>query len=116
MHGLTDAGYRTHGIGKCHFFPDMTALRGFESREYEEGEHESDYTKFLKQNWDYKHLDNPYGTGSEMYYIPQPSTLPKVEIRSDTQIRNKKPEYQPYFERQIEEDTNFNNPTNFSGH
>ena len=33
MTALTDAGYCTHGIGKCHFTPDTYALRGFQSRE-----------------------------------------------------------------------------------
>jgi arylsulfatase A-like enzyme len=36
MEALRSAGYRTHGIGKCHFTPDPYALRGFESREIQE--------------------------------------------------------------------------------
>ena len=36
MDALTQAGYRTHGIGKCHFTPDPLALRGFQSREIQE--------------------------------------------------------------------------------
>ncbi|HMA99549.1 MAG TPA: sulfatase-like hydrolase/transferase [Spirochaetota bacterium] len=83
MHGLTRAGYRTHGIGKCHFYPDLYALRGFQSREYEEGhcslDQPDDYTRYLKQNFDYQHIDNPYGTGSEMYYIPQLATVPAAK-------------------------------------
>ena len=30
---LTNAGYRTHAVGKCHFTPDMQALNGFQTRD-----------------------------------------------------------------------------------
>ncbi len=33
MQVLSDAGHRTHGVGKCHFSPDPHALRGFQTRE-----------------------------------------------------------------------------------
>ena len=36
MEALTKSGYRTHGIGKCHFTPDRYALRGLQSREVQE--------------------------------------------------------------------------------
>lgn len=33
---LTLAGYRTHGIGKCHYTPNLYALCGFQTRETQE--------------------------------------------------------------------------------
>ena len=36
MDVLSENGYRTHGIGKCHFSPDPLALRGFQTREIQE--------------------------------------------------------------------------------
>ncbi len=79
MDALTQAGYRTHGIGKCHFTPNSHALRGFQSRERQEengarsleGE---DYLQYLKDKG-YDHLCEPMGVRGEMYYIPQPSQL-----------------------------------------
>lgn len=75
MTGLSRAGYRTHGIGKCHFQPVSEALRGFETREMEEGgcnDPEKDgYMDFLIKTGKYQHVGNPYGVGNEMYYIPQ---------------------------------------------
>ena len=70
-------GYKTHAIGKCHFTPDPTAGRGFHSRMTQEETIDAkndDYCKFLKKNG----FDNiePHGFRSEMYYIPQVSTLP----------------------------------------
>jgi arylsulfatase len=80
MTALTDVGYRTHGIGKCHFTPDTYALRGFQSRErQEEGGAESlDREPYLQELKDagYDHLLEPLGVRGEMYYIPQPSPLP----------------------------------------
>ncbi len=82
MHALTAAGYRTHGIGKCHFTPDTYALRGFQSRERQEegGAAMQDlgrnpYLEMLHEAG-YAHLMEPYGVRGEMYYIPQPSQLP----------------------------------------
>lgn len=79
MGALTAAGYRTHGIGKCHFTPDLYALRGFESRETQEeliGHPErDDYLTFLHANG-FRHVCDPHGIRGEMYYIPQPSQYP----------------------------------------
>lgn len=82
MDALTKAGYRTHGIGKCHFTPDSYALRGFQSRErQEEGGtalkdlDRNPYLKMLKEAG-YDYLMEPSGVRGEMYYIPQPSQLP----------------------------------------
>jgi len=70
-------GYKTHAIGKCHFTPETRAMRGFQSRliqeESVEPEHD-DYCKFLKKNG-FSDVE-PHGFRSEMYYIPQVSTLP----------------------------------------
>lgn len=77
---LTRAGYRTHGIGKCHFSPDLHALRGFQSRETQEElvctVEEDDYLKYLHESG-YGYVCDPHGIRSEMYYIPQPSQLPE---------------------------------------
>jgi choline-sulfatase len=75
---LGEAGYRTHAIGKCHFTPDHAALRGFQSRQTQE-ECTSDPTRDDYVAWLAKRgLDiyEPHGARSEMYYIPQISTLP----------------------------------------
>ena len=80
MQVLRDAGYRTHGIGKMHFNPDLEAMWGFESREIsEEGSRlrgrRNDFHDYLSDNG-YGHVLEPQGLRSEMYYIPQPSQLP----------------------------------------
>jgi arylsulfatase len=83
MAALTVAGYRTHGIGKCHFYPDGQALRGFQSRERQEemvgGDDpaaQDDYLKFLWERG-YKHVCDPHGIRGEMYYVPQPAQMPQ---------------------------------------
>ncbi len=76
---LTGAGYRTHGIGKCHFTPDLYALRGFQTREYQEelvGDPDrDDYLKCLHANG-FRHICDPHGIRGEMYYVPQPAQMP----------------------------------------
>lgn len=79
MQALSDAGYRTHGIGKMHFSPNSQALRGFQTREHQ-GEMRSrveddDYLRFLHANG-YEHVYDPFGPRGEMYYIPQPAQMP----------------------------------------
>lgn len=78
MQVLTEAGYRTHGIGKCHFTPDPEALRGFQSREIQEEvprRASDDYTRFLEaEGWG--DLPEPHAVRGEMYYVPQVSQLP----------------------------------------
>lgn len=80
MDALTAAGYRTHGIGKCHYTPDSYALRGFQSRERQEegGARNLEGNPYLKAIYDagYKHICEAFGIRGEMYYIPQPSQLP----------------------------------------
>jgi len=82
MGALTAAGYRTHGIGKCHFSPDRNALRGFQTRErQEEGaprENPDAHDEYLKFLWErgHRHVCDVHGIRGEMYYVPQPSQLP----------------------------------------
>lgn len=83
MGALTQDGYRTHGIGKCHFTPDRFALKRFQTREVQEEGEESlddlkrnDYYSYLK-NKGYDHICEPNGIRGEMYYTPQPSQLPQ---------------------------------------
>jgi arylsulfatase len=79
MDALTNAGYRTHGIGKCHFSPDRHALRGFQTRERQEElvgrPDEDDYLTFLHEHG-FAHVCDPHGIRSEMYYVPQPAQMP----------------------------------------
>jgi arylsulfatase A-like enzyme len=80
MQVLKAAGYRTHGIGKMHFNPEVDAMWGFDSRDIsEEGARlaggRNDFHDYLKDNG-YGHVLEPQGLRSEMYYIPQPSQLP----------------------------------------
>ncbi len=76
---LTEAGYRTHGVGKCHFRPDWQALRGFETRDYmEEGmpnREDGGYLEFLQEEG-FSYVTDVHGVRGEMYYVPQPSALP----------------------------------------
>lgn len=77
---LRDAGYRTHGVGKCHFEPDRYALRGFQSRQSQE-ELCADRTKDDYESWIVSSgmgwVIEPHGVRGEMYYVPQPSVLPQ---------------------------------------
>jgi len=79
MDALTAHGYRTHGVGKMHFTPDVTALRGFESREIGEefGTSASDdYFAFIeREGFDF--VEHPHGLRDEMYYVPQLSPVPE---------------------------------------
>jgi len=77
MDVLTRAGYRTHGVGKCHFTPDGKALRGFETRDIQEelSGPGDDYRDWLIAEG-LGYVEEPHGMRGEMYYIPQPSMLP----------------------------------------
>ncbi len=76
---LTEAGYRTHAVGKMHFTPDSQALRGLQSRDHQEeirGKVEGDdYLEFLHTKG-FGHVHDPMGQRGEMYYIPQPAQMP----------------------------------------
>jgi len=80
MSRLAEAGYRTHGVGKCHFTPDPMALRGFQTRETSEElsgpEERNDYFDFVRDQG-YAHVLEPLGVRGEMYYIPQPAQVPE---------------------------------------
>ena len=79
MNVLTSAGYRTHGIGKCHFVPDSGALRGFQTRETQEEipkNPESDDFLTHIQSEGFDHIVDHHGARGEMYYVPQISQLP----------------------------------------
>ena len=108
MDVLTNSGYRTHGIGKCHFTPDAFALKGFQTREAQEelGADSTEQYPYLKYLYEkgYKHLCEPNGIRGEMYYIPQPSQLPPedhptqwIGDRSSQFIRENKDEQEPWY-------------------
>lgn len=79
MQLLSEAGYRTHGIGKMHFSPDLQALRGFQTREHQEElrarVEDDDYLRTLQANG-FGHVYDPMGCRGEMYYVPQPAQVP----------------------------------------
>lgn len=79
MRLLSEGGYRTHGVGKCHFTPDPQAMKGFQSRSSSEeivnDPCQDSYRRFLAENG-FGHVMEPLGVRSEMYYIPQPSPIP----------------------------------------
>lgn len=79
MGALTEAGYRTHGVGKMHFTPNGRALRGFQSRDYvgdgARTPQENDYLTWLHSQG-YDHIVDHNGVRGEMYYIPQPAQMP----------------------------------------
>ena len=76
---LAEAGYRTHAIGKRHFTPDPSALRGFQSLErQEEIVHDvaaDDYLTYLEEVG-CGYAIEPHGVRGEAYYVPQLSPLP----------------------------------------
>ncbi len=76
---LTDAGYRTHAIGKRHFTPDPGAARGFQTLEKQEemvsNVRNDDYLQYLEANG-CGYAIEPHGVRGEAYYVPQLSTLP----------------------------------------
>jgi arylsulfatase len=79
MSVLTDAGYRTHGIGKMHFTPDRQALKGFQTRERGEefgSAADDDYLAFVARAG-YGYVERPHGLRDEMYYVPQLSPVPE---------------------------------------
>ncbi|MHB1008318.1 MAG: sulfatase family protein [Propionibacteriaceae bacterium] len=79
MDALTANGYRTHGVGKMHFTPDLQALRGFSSRDIGEefGTPETDdYLAFVEAEG-FSYVEHPHGLRDEMYYIPQLSPVPE---------------------------------------
>lgn len=71
---LSRSGYETHGIGKCHFVPDLPGeMRGFDHRISQEeccsDPQSDDYMAWLaERGLDH---DEPHGARGEMYYIPQ---------------------------------------------
>ncbi len=74
---LAASGYRTHGVGKCHFTPDTHAHYGFQTRNTQEefGTPETDdYMHFL--NKDYAHVMDFHGMRSELYMSPQLAQMP----------------------------------------
>ena len=77
MDALSAAGYRTHGIGKCHFTPDGNALRGFQTRETQEENvrRGDDYMRFIDAQG-FGDVLEPNGVRGEMYYVPQVSMMP----------------------------------------
>lgn len=79
MSYLSASGYRTHGVGKCHFTPNPWAPRGFQSRDTSEeianDPEGDDFLQFVEAEG-FSHVLEPHGVRGEMYYIPQPSQLP----------------------------------------
>jgi arylsulfatase len=79
MEALGASGYRTHGVGKMHFTPELGALRGFDSRDVGEefGTTETDdYLAFVESEG-FSYVEHPHGLRDEMYYIPQLSPVPE---------------------------------------
>lgn len=107
MSRLAQAGYHTHGVGKCHFTPDPWAMRGFLTRDTSEeiAEHPEgdDYLKFL-ENQGIAHVLEPHGIRGELYYVPQPSQLPQslhptqwVGDRSLDFLRSRQGKSEPWY-------------------
>jgi arylsulfatase len=106
MQILTDEGYRTHGIGKCHFTPDKYGKRGFQSREVQEenpARESDDYTNHLEaEGWGA--LPEPHAVRGEMFYVPQVSQLPEklhptqwIGDRTVAFIEEQKSKKEPWF-------------------
>jgi arylsulfatase len=75
MDVMSDGGYRTHAVGKCHFTPDLLALRGFQTRLVQEeiidDPKDDDYLNWLFAKPGTRHIIDPHGVRGDMYYIPQ---------------------------------------------
>ncbi|NOU35286.1 MAG: sulfatase-like hydrolase/transferase [Kiritimatiellaceae bacterium] len=80
MQLLTESGYRTHGVGKCHFYPDEDSLYGFQTRatqeEFSSDWRKDDYMRTLRQDEGLDHIIDPHGMRGEMYYMPQLAQMP----------------------------------------
>jgi arylsulfatase len=107
MTALTRAGYHTHAVGKCHFTPNPYELHGFASRETQEelvdDPTPDDYLQFL---WSHggRHITDPHGVRSEMYYVPQPAQMPAashptqwIGDRSVAFLRKRGAKAQPWY-------------------
>jgi arylsulfatase A-like enzyme len=85
MGALSRSGYRTHGIGKCHFTPDADALRGFETRlsqeELSESTEQDDYLNYL-QNHGFDYVGNPFGARAKCITFPRFPLSPFLTFRS----------------------------------
>jgi len=103
---LTDAGYRTHAMGKLHFAPDSHALNGLQSRHTQEeligDRKKDDYHRYLMDNGlDY--ITDPHGVRGEMYYVPQPAQMPAEHHPTNwlgsraVEFINEQPDEQPWF-------------------
>lgn len=77
---LSEAGYRTHAVGKRHFTPDPQAKRGFQTIESQEelvdAVEDDDYLLYLR-NQGLSEVYEPFGVRGEAYYVPQLSPLLK---------------------------------------
>jgi arylsulfatase len=74
-------GYRTHAAGKCHFTPEKTALRGFQTRRSQEevtaDPATDDYVAWLKARGGDTY--EVHGARGQMYYVPQISSQRATE-------------------------------------
>ena len=79
---LKARGYRTFGIGKFHSVPHREDL-GYDDHIHAEelADHQGDeadpYFKDIYDNHpEYRHIEQPHGERTEMYYMPQTNALP----------------------------------------
>ncbi|MEZ5277826.1 MAG: sulfatase-like hydrolase/transferase [Opitutaceae bacterium] len=106
---LTESGYRTHGIGKCHFSPGEVTYEphGFQSRETQEElsgmTEKDDYLQYLWANG-FRHVTDPNGIRGDMYYMPQPAQMPAIHHptqwvgdRAVSFIQDRRGDDQPWF-------------------
>jgi len=79
VEALSRAGYRTHCVGKTHFTPNPSALRGFQTREKQaevaSSPDDDDYLRFLHDEG-FDHVCDPHGPRGETMTLPHPSQLP----------------------------------------
>jgi len=95
MSVLTEAGYRTHGVGKMHFNPDLHVMNGFQTRVKQEEIlptiAEDDYLADLHAAG-FTHVMDPHGVRGPMYYVPQVSQIP-AELHPTQWIGDKSIEF-----------------------
>ncbi len=79
---MAERGYRTFGIGKFHSVPHHEEL-GYQTHIHAEeladhqGPEADPYFKDIYDNYpEYRHIEQPHGERTEMYYMPQVNPLP----------------------------------------
>lgn len=84
MKSFKEAGFRTAGMGKMHFVPTREQF-GFDEMQLSEEvplKGQDEYLAFLQREGYTDYIYEPQGVRGPLYYLPQPSPLPKEKHSS----------------------------------